>query len=186
MKNKTDLRVIKTQNALVETFFQMLCEKKFEEITVQAICDRSLVRRATFYNHFVDKYDLFTFTLRHVYSSFPSSSKQGASISTKSFYIELLTDIISFLSANEKLVQSILKSNLLPIMINIIYEEISQELTRRFEEDFKVNTHETVSIELSVNFYISAILGVLLWWLKKKPSLSEEQIVAQITNILNV
>ena len=186
MENKKDLRVVKTQRALVETFFDMLCEKKFEEITVQAICDRSLVRMATFYNHFIDKYDLFTFMLRHVYSSFPSSSKQGSSISTKSFYIELLTDIISFLSANEKLVESILKSNLLPIMINIIYEEISQELTSRFEEEFKINNQEDVSVEITVNFYISAILGVLLWWLKKKPSLNEEQIIAHITSILKV
>ena len=186
MTNKTDLRIVKTQRALVETFFDMLCEKKFEEITVQAICEKAMVRRATFYNHFIDKYDLFTFTLRYVYNSFPSSSKHVSSISTKSFYIEFLTDIISFLSVNQKLVQSILKSNLLPFMINIIYEEISKELTSRFEEEFRINNNEDISVEITVNFYISAILGVILWWLKKKPSLNEQEIIAQITSILNI
>ena len=56
-----DLRVLKTYKSLYEAFFKMLEEKKFEDITVNELCERAMVRRATFYKHFADKYEFFAF-----------------------------------------------------------------------------------------------------------------------------
>jgi AcrR family transcriptional regulator len=39
-------------------FHELLAEKNFEEITVQDIAERSTVNRATFYDHFPDKFAL--------------------------------------------------------------------------------------------------------------------------------
>ena len=49
---KEDLRVKKTKRVLTEAFFKLLNEKPFEEITVNELCDRADVRRATFYKHY--------------------------------------------------------------------------------------------------------------------------------------
>ena len=59
MEKKVDLRILKTHKALCETFSTLLEEKKFEEITVNELCQRAMVRRATFYKHFADKYEYF-------------------------------------------------------------------------------------------------------------------------------
>lgn len=58
MKEKTDLRVIRTQRSIYEAFFALLREKNFDEITVQDIADRALINRNTFYLHYQDKREL--------------------------------------------------------------------------------------------------------------------------------
>ena len=60
-----DLRVQKTHKALIEAFENLLHEKEFENISVTEICDAAMVRRPTFYNHFLDKYDFITFFIKH-------------------------------------------------------------------------------------------------------------------------
>ena len=49
---KTDLRVIKTKRNIKQAFIEMLCEMDYEQITVQALTQRAMVNRKTFYSHY--------------------------------------------------------------------------------------------------------------------------------------
>lgn len=53
-----DLRNIKTEKALHAAMFSLLEKLNFRKITVKGICEQALISRATFYAHFLDKYDL--------------------------------------------------------------------------------------------------------------------------------
>ena len=53
-----DPRVRRTRQMLHEAFKTLLAEKGFEAISVQDIAERSTVNRATFYDHFTDKFAL--------------------------------------------------------------------------------------------------------------------------------
>lgn len=55
---KTDLRVVKTKDAIIKIFISLLEEKPFYKLTVQDIIDGALINRTTFYRHYLDKYDL--------------------------------------------------------------------------------------------------------------------------------
>lgn len=55
---KQDLRVIKTDRNIRDSFLRLLKEKNFESITVQNILDEALINRTTFYSHFSSKYEL--------------------------------------------------------------------------------------------------------------------------------
>jgi AcrR family transcriptional regulator len=55
---KEDLRVVKTQKALLAAFGTLLERHRFSKITVYDICEEALVSRTAFYTHFNDKYDL--------------------------------------------------------------------------------------------------------------------------------
>jgi AcrR family transcriptional regulator len=57
----TDIRILKTRAALSTALYSLLGKRRFGKITVLDICGVAHVSRATFYTHFVDKYDL----LRH-------------------------------------------------------------------------------------------------------------------------
>ena len=63
MPEKQDLRVQKTYAALFQAFQELLTEKDFESITVTELCDRAMIRTATFYKHFADKYAFFAFLI---------------------------------------------------------------------------------------------------------------------------
>jgi AcrR family transcriptional regulator len=59
MDGKTvDLRVRRTRKLLQEAFLKLMSKKSFQAITVQDISAEAMVNRSTFYDHFVDQYEL--------------------------------------------------------------------------------------------------------------------------------
>ena len=62
MEKKSDLRVRKTYEALMRAFEDLLTGKTFDDITVNELCERAMIRRPTFYSHFEDKYDFLRCT----------------------------------------------------------------------------------------------------------------------------
>lgn len=55
---ETDLRVIKTQENIRDSFLACLEEYGFLDMTVKNITERARINRSTFYKHYADKYDL--------------------------------------------------------------------------------------------------------------------------------
>ena len=53
-----DPRIRRTRQLLFNALGELLAEKHFDEISVQDIAERSTVNRATFYDHFTDKFAL--------------------------------------------------------------------------------------------------------------------------------
>ena len=56
-----DLRTQKTFRSLKQAFLDLLEQHRFEDITVGQLCQRAEIRRATFYNHFADKFEFLSF-----------------------------------------------------------------------------------------------------------------------------
>ncbi len=59
-RERTDLRVRRTQMVLREALIDLIEEKGFDAVTVGDIAERAMVYRATFYRHYQDKYALVT------------------------------------------------------------------------------------------------------------------------------
>jgi len=57
-----DARGVRTRGELASALIALMHEKGFDDISVQAICERAKVGRSTFYAHFQDKDELF---IRH-------------------------------------------------------------------------------------------------------------------------
>ncbi|WP_412542961.1 TetR/AcrR family transcriptional regulator [Longispora sp. K20-0274] len=55
MDTRTDRRVRRTRQALVDALLALMAEKPYDHITVHELSDRADVGRSTFYGHFVDK-----------------------------------------------------------------------------------------------------------------------------------
>ena len=55
---KIDPRVLRTRKLISDSFIKLSHIKDFSEITVKDITEEAMINRATFYNHFYDKYDL--------------------------------------------------------------------------------------------------------------------------------
>lgn len=59
-----DLRIRRTRMMIEKAFMELLEEKAFQSITIQEITNRAMVNRATFYDHFADKYALLEHSMR--------------------------------------------------------------------------------------------------------------------------
>ena len=57
-EEKLDPRVKRTRSLILGSFSELLAEKGFKSISVQDVTDKAQINRATFYAHFVDKYEL--------------------------------------------------------------------------------------------------------------------------------
>lgn len=88
----TDIRILRTRAALSNALYSILGKRRFGKITVLDICSVAHVSRATFYTHFVDKYDLLRYWLGTV-----SSGLTGAE------------NICSFMCDNTKFLSNLLK-----------------------------------------------------------------------------
>lgn len=187
MKQRTDLRILKTHKALITAFFQLLEKKCFEDITVKELCDVALVRRATFYKHFADKYDFGIFVIRQVQAEFYAGAHLSSKgIRSKAFYLDVLRQTISFISQNENLILSILQSNMSTSLSDILSEEISLNLQLKFKEDQSNGVDLPASPELLAQFFTGSIIQSLRWWIVQKNRISEEEFFEQLTQIIRI
>ena len=76
MEEKTDLRIRKPYKALCDAFVTILEKKRFDDLTVNELCDEAMIRCATFYKHFADQYDFFSFFIRQKQDQFISQAKE--------------------------------------------------------------------------------------------------------------
>lgn len=58
MEKTVDPRFLRTRKLIMEAFMELVIEKDFKSITIKDITQRATVNRATFYYHFIDKYEL--------------------------------------------------------------------------------------------------------------------------------
>jgi len=55
---KTDRRVKYTKMVIKDSYIKLLKQKPVSKITIKRICEDADSKRATFYNHYLDQYDL--------------------------------------------------------------------------------------------------------------------------------
>lgn len=186
MEKKTDLRILKTYKALTETFLQMLGEKRFEDITVNELCERAMVRRATFYKHFADKYEFFAFVIRELQTQFDAQSQPYLDRSKpQSFYLAIIRNVLDFLKVNDKLVQTVLGSKMLPTLLDILAEQITLDITQKLKDDVKNGATLPAVPEIMATFFTGALIHTVKWWVTRKVRMPEEKLIAQLTMLLS-
>jgi AcrR family transcriptional regulator len=187
MEMKSDLRITKTYRALCDTFVELLSEKRFERITVNELCERAMVGRATFYKHFSDKYDFFGFFIREMQAEFAGkiASNESADIPSKHF-IGLTGQFIDFLEENNRIVQRFLNSDMLPELLDIFTEQVMRYTKQKLNEDVQKGRELLVSPDLLAACYSGAMLHMLLWWYTQKDPLPKKELLKQMADILDI
>lgn len=185
-RQKYDQRIKKTDRALVEALFNLLTEKKFEEITVQSICDTASIRRATFYTHFSDKYELFGYAIRYTYQTLPSYQSLYSPNRTKELYFKLIEDAVNFIVQNIELINSFRESQLIHLMLNIIATEIIEDITNINKKYSQTDLIILSNKNLAINFYVKGVFGTIQWWVTEDYPISKEELIDQISVLINL
>lgn len=179
MEKKTDLRIIKTQMALTNALLEILNEKRFDELTVNELCERAMVRRATFYKHFADKYEFFGFFIHQIQDEFVENCRQAQKNTGADYYIYLTNQTIQFFNEHEKLVNSISKSSAFPTLLDILAQEIYQNILLNEKEKAVSGTKPSVAPEILATFYSGGIIQIFRFWTEHSKTISEEDLMKQ-------
>ena len=167
MIRKDDARVIKTKSKLLTTFKTLLSEKSFEDITVNEICDKSDVRRATFYKHFADKYAFLKYLIGSLRNDFDNRiGNKKMPDATSVYYVEYLHSLVNFLTENENMVKNVLKSEVLPSLMEVIKEKNYEDTCERLKKSVAEGMTLPTTPEICASMMTGAVASTLLSWFK--------------------
>lgn len=177
-----DIRTLKTYKALETALFSELKEKSFEEIKIVDLCKKANIHRTTFYSHFNDKYELLEYSIKNLQKDFESNiTNTKIYINIKEYYLNLISIFLDHLCNNKDIYISILKHNNNSIMINSIYTIIKNNIKDKINTFYKENNSK---IDIILEFYIGGFTNIITWWIRSNMSISKEQLLKEIKNLL--
>lgn len=186
MKNtREDLRTQKTYAALIQAFQELIQEKSFEQITVVELCRKAHTRTATFYNHFSDKYDFFSFMIRRLRDEYMEHAEMQSDPShPETYYMELIRRGFDFLEEHAAMVENIESDTLLTTIMQTVSDGIVKSLQTHITADRGEKPNFHVNPEISTQVFLGAILQCSRWWFENRRRISKEETVEQLSIII--
>ena len=176
---KTDVRSMYTQSLIENAFIEILSKKSIKEITVKELTSKANVSRGTFYNQFVDIYDVYQ-TIEDRY--FDEIIKRVYSNKVYAFDDGFFKDIIYYVFLNKtwfKIIFSNIEASSLANRIIIFVKN-------KFIQDYKELNPlmNTESLETIFTYSITGSLGIISQWLKKDADVAPDVLAREITRLI--
>lgn len=187
MEEKEDLRVVRTKKMLCEALTSLLETTSYEKINVIDICEKAMVHRATFYNHFNDKEMLLDYMLygfeEELFNSAINSAVINSSKDEKELYLNIISKFIDFATLNKKRLYLIFKHS---------KDKITSLITSTFKKCIsfiisknKFRTEYLLPINVLVTFFTGGITAIGIDWLESTNPPSKEEMLNYFEVIIN-
>lgn len=189
MEKKLDLRVQKTYRNLFTALQELLCEKGLNDITVTELCERAQTRKATFYKHFGDKTELFSFMIQEIQREYQSSIYEAAkqkkeSPDGDSYYTSIFLYYLNFLETHETMVFHMMQDDSRTVTFDLLSRHIQDDLTRHLLKDQKAGILLSAPAELVAAMYTGVITQSSRWWLRQKTRMPKEELARQFDTLV--
>ena len=183
MKEKTDLRIIKTKKILFDALLKLMKKKNFEKIKIADICEEALINRSTFYAHYEDKYELLMalFEEQKISLLEKLDNKENTNFS-KEYLMEVLNILINHIDENREIYSAILSNNRNGILIDFLIDVIERDVSERLKDNNDIK-NSNLPIDIIVKFYAGGLINIGMSWLINKEKYNKEQLLSYI-NIL--
>ncbi len=176
----TDLRIQKTHAALTRAFTDLLKAKSFEQITVKELCDAAIVRTATFYNHFSDKYEFADYIIRDLLQRYHKDDSDLQDLTGQAYYARLVSHAFSLLEDNTDFLRSLASDSMLWSISAVIRSSMHDELLAHLIADKAAGHNLSAEPELLTELIIGGIEQVVRWWFTDANPLPPEDLKKQL------
>lgn len=182
--NKTDLRIQRTQKAIVDAFYELLDEKSFGSITVIDICDRALINRGTFYTHFEDKYSLLDKCISDImYGLHEQVKRAHGENDLITYYNEVMDLGICFLDNNRKRIRTIILKADSALVFDKVHEILTHNIINRLSHARPRDGKGSLPSDILAEFFAGGIISLIKWWLLDEPNYTLDDIRKQLSAI---
>lgn len=176
MEKSLDLRIQKTYLALHNAFTTLLAERHFEDFTVGELCDRAMIRRTTFYKHFADKQEYFSFYFREICAEFEEYVFPKATSNNFEEYTYLMTEkLLAFIHQNELMIRNLMESNMFALLLNLLMDIITTEIQRILTSSNQFDDLTRKQLEGTAAFYSGGLLNTLYRMLKQDTPFDDKE-----------
>ena len=165
MEKKTDLRIRRTYKYLTDALFELLKEKNFDDITVGELCEKAMIRRATFYKHFAGKYEFLTFIIKDKQNEFEESYQpEIQNTDPRNFYINTFDKTLAFFEENMEMFKTILRSSSSGVLLQMLSDEVERGILKHLKQDEKAGASLSAQPEILSVMLTGAFIYVIRWW----------------------
>lgn len=169
-----DLRVQKTYKALIETFNHLLQEKEFDKISVTEICDMAMIRRPTFYKHFIDKYDFISYFIKYKINEIFDCAINKSNEREDNFFIIVFEQLLDYFDNFLHLIFNIQNN------ANIIFElENVRDYGKRMLSNYISKNDSSKNLTLQISYKMQIIMSITIqsvfWYKENKNHISRKE-----------
>ena len=184
---KEDLRVVKTKSALHRAFFDMLAESELDDITINNLCDRAGIRRATFYKHFNDKLDFITYIIKDVRASFDAEFNQDEDAQLNvEYYVNYTKAIVSFLNEHETAIAKILASPMRSVFLETFIYENHHDTIARLERSVEEGLVISSSLKAVAGMIVGGVFVNTINWFEHRDTTSSDDMIKEVSKLIEM
>ena len=183
---KEDLRVQKTKAALFRAFYELLAEKSYESITINELCERAMVRRATFYKHYRDKQDFLVGLIMRFRENFRALiSNENDSISISEYFARYTSSTINHVVEHPEIVKNILTSQMRDPFINVVIQINFADAVEQINRAIGYGARFSLSTEVAASMIVGGTSLLVVKWFENGMQLPRERLEADIAEALD-
>ena len=170
--SRMDPRIRRTRQMLFQAFRDLLAVKTFDVISVQDIAERSTLNRATFYDHFTDKFALLEAMMGERFGAF-INARLASNVGTCEASLrqlilaacDFLGEVSSGCQKHQRQFEPIVESRVKDMLREFLLEGL--------------RSHQAKNPELKATMVSWAIAGAALQWSRERKT-SADQLVEAI------
>ncbi|AXI08460.1 hypothetical protein CUC15_05800 [Oceanobacillus zhaokaii] len=179
-----DNRVKRTKRDFYNALFELLKEKKYEQITIKDIIDYAGYSRGTFYNHYKEKDDLLNEIIHSLFEE-ASKAQRSSYINERSINVQTLGNepifILRHFKQYGKYYKILLGEN---IQIDF-HQKLTNMFVNLYLEDFDMKHPPDGNIDKNLlnKYYGYGLIGLILDWINADFPIKPEEFSKELIKI---
>ena len=178
---RSDRRVEKTRNAIINAFKEMIIEKDFNEITIKELAERANINRKTFYLHYESMEEiLFDVTVELSDQVFESLNNKGFFDPNVIGITPLIETINELINSNYELTRKLISANSYRFFSRNIKDLIKDAVIRKIKKHIDMSEYK---MNLVGDFIASGLSKLLKDWFENQ-QLTINEVSAFASNLI--
>jgi AcrR family transcriptional regulator len=171
-----DRRSEKTKEAIEQSFYQLLSEKKYREITIQDILDRANVGRSTFYSHFHTKDELVTTICLKLFERAHANGTLESSTA--------IAGLLHHIRENRKIIRGIFFSSSGELFENVFKKYFNTKIESAFLSSY-TEKETGIPKDFLLNHISGSFIELVKWWDKNNMKQTPEELTKYFLSVIS-